>query len=127
MKILLDTHIFLWAISDDARLSTAHRALYLDEANDLYLSVASIWEMLIKFGLGKLPLPAPATGYIVKQLERNRVSTLAIRVAHLAELEALPPLHRDPFDRMMVAQARVEGMPILSADSGIRKYGVAVL
>ena len=127
MKILVDTHIFLWAISDDSRLSNVHRAFYLDPANDLYLSVASIWEMLIKAGLGKLPLPAPAAGYIVKQMEKNRLLTLAIRLSHLAALEALPPLHRDPFDRMLVAQARAESMPILSADSNLPKYGIEVL
>ena len=127
MKILLDTQVFLWAITDDRRLSKTHRAAYLEPANELYLSVASIWEMLIKCGLGKLPLPRPAAAYIDKQMERNRVAMLAIRAGHLAELERLPPLPRDPFDRMLVAQARTEGMPMLSADSTMRKYGVRVL
>ena len=127
MKILIDTHIFLWAITDDPRLSSTHRAFYLDPANDLYLSVASIWEMLIKTGLGKLSLPAPAADYIVKQMEKNRLLLLTIRVSHLAVLERLPPVHRDPFDRMMVAQARAESIPLLSADSNLRKYDVEIL
>ena len=127
MKILVDTHIFLWAITDDPRLSSAHRVLYLDPANDLYLSVASIWEMLIKTGLGKLPLPAPAADYIVKQMEKNRLHSLTIRISHLTALEALPPLHRDPFDRMLIAQALAERIPILSADSELRKYNVEIL
>ena len=127
MKILVDTHIFLWAITDDHRLSAENRTVYLDNSNQLYLSVASVWEMLIKCGLGKLPLPKPASGYILKQMEKNRVEMLTIRAAHLTQLESLPPIDRDPFDRMMVAQASAEGMPIMSADPALRRYGVRVL
>ena len=127
MKILVDTHIFLWAITDDHRLSAENSTVYLDNSNKLYLSVASVWEMLIKCGLGKLPLPKPASRYILKQMEKNRVEMLTIRAAHLTQLESLPPIHRDPFDRMMVAQASAEGMPIMSADPALRRYGVRVL
>ena len=127
LKLLIDTHIYLWAITDDRRLSASHRTLYVSEEHDLFLSVASVWEMLIKSGLGKLPLPQPASPWLVRQMEKNRVNLLGIRVAHLNELEALPPIHRDPFDRMMVAQARAEKMPLLSADQEIRKYDVALL
>jgi len=127
VKILVDTHIFLWAITDDHRLSAENRTVYLDNSNQLYLSVASVWEMLIKCGLGKLPLPKPASGYILKQMEKNRVEMLTIRAAHLTQLESLPPIDRDPFDRMMVAQASAEGMPIMSADPALRRYGVRVL
>ena len=127
MKILVDSHVFLWAISGDARLSKPHRTHFLDDGNDLFLSVASVWEILIKAGLGRLPLPKPAAAYLAKQMEQNRVSMLSIRAAHLEALEMLPPLHRDPFDRMLVAQALAERMPILSVDKGIKKYGVKVL
>ena len=127
MKILVDTHVFLWAITDAPRLSAGQRAMFLDEANELHLSVASVWEMLIKAGLGKLPLPAPATEYLMKQLEKNRIALLPIRVAHLVELQGLPPLHRDPFDRMLVAQARAEKMRMLSVDERMREYGVEVI
>lgn len=127
MKVLLDTHVFLWAISGDARLSKTHRTYYVDEANELFLSVASLWEVLIKVGLGKLPLPRPAAAYLNKQMELNRISLLSIRAAHLAALEKLAPLHRDPFDRMLVAQALAEGMPLLSVDKGMKKYGVKLL
>lgn len=127
MKILLDTHIFLWAITDDARLTKAQRAAFLDGDNELYLSLASVWEMLIKVGIGKLPLPQPAAPYIHKQADKNRILSLGIHAAHLAELEKLPPLHRDPFDRMLVAQARAEKMPILSGDPKLKKYGVKLL
>lgn len=83
--------------------------------------------MLIKAGTGKLPLPAPADLYIFKQMDKNRVRSMAIRPAHFAELEALPPLHRDPFDRLLVAQARAEKMPIISVDANLKHYGVKVL
>lgn len=126
MRILLDTHVFLWAITDAPRLSAEQRAMFLDEANELHLSVASIWEMLIKAGLGKLPLPSPATEYLVRQMEKNRIGLLPIRVSHLAELSGLPPLHRDPFDRMLVAQAKAEKMRMLSGDARMREYGVDV-
>ena len=127
MRILLDTHIFLWAITGDSRLSPAQRDLFLNEASDLFLSAASMWEILIKTGLGQLPMPTPSTDYIVRQMEKNRIALLPIRVAHLAELENLPPLHRDPFDRILVAQARAEKMPLLSADAAIRQYPVEIL
>ena len=82
MKVLLDTHVFLWAITDAPRLSTGQGAMFVDERNELYLSVASIWEMLIKAGLRKLPWPIPATEYVAKQIDKNRVGLLPIRVAH---------------------------------------------
>jgi len=127
VKLLVDTHVFLWAITDSPKLSRKHRALWLDGENELWLSVGSVWEMLIKAGTGKLPLPGPATAYIYRQMEKNRISSMAIRPAHFAELEGLPPLHRDPFDRLLVAQARAEKMPIVSVDPGIKRYGVKVL
>ena len=111
----------------DPRLSGSKAAIFLDESNQLYLSIASIWEMVIKINLGKLAMPLPATGYIMKQMEKNHISPLAIQVAHLAELEGLPPLHRDPFDRILIAQARAENMRILSADLQIQQYDVVVL
>jgi len=126
VKILLDTHVFLWAITAAPRLSAEQREMFLDEKIDLHLSVASIWEMPIKAGLGKLPLPEPATEYLVKQVEKNRITLLPIRIAHLAELQKLPPLHRDPFDRLLVAQARAEKMRMLSADARMREYEVEV-
>jgi PIN domain nuclease of toxin-antitoxin system len=126
-RVLLDTHIFLRAISDDARLSRTHRRIYLDGTSELWLSVASVWEVLIKSGLGKLSVPKPAAAWIAKQMEVNRVSLLPIRPSHLTSLETLPPFHRDPFDRMLVAQANAESLSILSDDAVVRKYAVAVL
>ena len=120
-RVLLDTHVFLWAIADDARLSRTHRRIYRDAASELWLSVASVWEVLIKSGLGKLSVPKPAAAWITKQMELNRVSLLPIRPSHLANLETLPPLHRDPFDRMLVAQGNAESLSILSHDAAVRE------
>jgi PIN domain nuclease of toxin-antitoxin system len=126
-NILVDTQIFLWAITGDPRLSKLHCEAYLEAGHELYLSVASIWEMVIKKGIGKLPLPTPAVEYITNQMLKNQLKPLPIRISHLKELETLPALHRDPFDRMLVAQARAEGMPILSADPLLRSYNVSIL
>jgi PIN domain nuclease of toxin-antitoxin system len=114
------------AVTDSPRLSLEQRELFLDEDNELHLSVASLWEMLIKAGLGKLPLPEPATEYLVRQMEKNRIVLLPIRIAHLAEMQKLPLLHRDPFDRMLVAQARAEKLRMLSVDERMREYGIEV-
>jgi PIN domain nuclease of toxin-antitoxin system len=127
VRILLDTHVFLWAVTDDARLTTAHRTQYVDEANDFYLSVASVWEIVIKAGLGKLPIPSPTTEYVQRQMEKNRVTLLGIQARHLARLEGLAPVHRDPFDRMIVAQALAENMPMMTVDPAVAHYGVEVL
>lgn len=127
MRVLLDTHIFLWAITNDSRLSVEHGAIFLDERNELLLSTVSIWEILIKSGLGKLALPKPGVAYISRQMEKNRVQPLALHIAHLDELEGLPTIHRDPFDRLLVAQARAEQIPLMSADSVFRRYPVRLL
>jgi PIN domain nuclease of toxin-antitoxin system len=127
VRVLLDTHVFLWAIGGDERLSAKHRSIFEDGANELHLSVASVWELLIKAGLGKMPLPKPTAEYLNRQLERNRIAMLPIRTSHLAELEALPPLHRDPFDRLLAAQALAEGMPMLSVDRQMKQYRVELL
>lgn len=127
MKILLDSHVFLWAITNSPRLSPVHRKLFESEKNDLYLSVTSIWEMLIKNALGRLTLPAPPTQYLTRQLEKNRILLLPLRTLHLEALERLPPLHRDPFDRILIAQGSSERMPIATADEQMRQYGAATL
>lgn len=124
MRVLLDTHIFIWAIMQDGRLSKRHRNIWLDSNVELYLSFASIWEMLIKIGNGKLSLPAPHAKFILRQMDENRVAWLGPRASHFNELELLPPLHRDPFDRMLIAQARAEHMQIASVDAQLRDYGV---
>ena len=127
MKILIDTHIFLGAINADRRLTPAQRAIYEDGSSELHLSAAGIWEILIKCGTGKLVLPKPAAAFVHKHLDRNRIAVLPLRTPHFAELEKLPPIHRDPFDRILVAQARAESMPILTGDPKFANYEVELL
>ena len=105
MRLLLDTHVFLWYISADPRLPVAFRDAIRDPGNEVFLSVASVWEAVIKYALGKLPLPEPPAGYLPRQREAHQIATLPIEEAGLVHLAGLPPLHRDPFDRILVAQA----------------------
>ncbi len=127
MRILLDTHVFLWAILDDERYSGPMRDAMCDGQNELYLSVASIWEILIKSSLGKLPLPKPTATFIAGEMFKNRIRQLGIQAQHLASLENLPLLHKDPFDRMIVAQAKSDRLTIATADTSFDAYGVQLL
>jgi len=127
MRILIDTHIFLWAITGDPRLSRKHRELYVEPGNELFLSMASIWEIMIKVSAGRLPMPVPAVEYLTKQIETNRLTLLPLRMTHFNELEKLPLLHKDPFDRLLAAQARAEALPLMTVDPALRKYKVKVL
>lgn len=123
-RALLDTHSFLWFISGDERLSHSAREVIEDRENAVLVSMASLWEIAIKHGLGKLSLERPFVQLIPEQLERQRIGVLGIELAHVAELTRLPLHHRDPFDRLLVAQARAEGLPIVSVDGALDAYGV---
>ena len=127
MKLLLDTHVFLWFISGDKRLSNALQQSIRDTSNEVYLSVASVWEAIIKSQLGKLVLPEPAETYLPKQRERHLIASLSIEEAHVAQLAKLPSLHRDPFDRILVCQALQQGMTIVTLDENVRAYPVKVM
>ncbi|HVW36958.1 MAG TPA: type II toxin-antitoxin system VapC family toxin [Pirellulales bacterium] len=105
MRLLLDTHVFLWYITADAKLPDAFRSAIQDSANEAYLSVASIWEVVIKCGLGKLSLPGPPADYLPQQRVAHSIASLPIDEGAMSHLAGLPPLHRDPFDRLLVAQA----------------------
>src|SRR5260221_5722525 len=105
MRLLLDTHVFLWYLSADPQLPVAFRDAIRDPANEVYLSVASEWEAVIKYALGKLPLPEAPAEYMPRQREAHQIASLPVEEAALTHLAGLPPLHRDPFDRMIVAQA----------------------
>jgi PIN domain nuclease of toxin-antitoxin system len=126
MKALLDTHTFLWAIAEEEKLSRKAQQIYTGP-HDLWLSVASIWEILIKVQTGRLPLPTPAGRYLVKELSRNRIEVLPITLDHVLRLESLSPHHRDPFDRLLIAQSMEQGWPIISADPMFKKYSVDVI
>jgi PIN domain nuclease of toxin-antitoxin system len=127
MRLLLDTHVFLWYISGDARLPAAWGNLVRDPANTAYLSAISIWEAGIKYHLGKLPLPSPPEIYLPHQRKRHAIDSLPLEEADLSPLHTLPPLHRDPFDRALICQAIVKGLTLVTADEAIRAYPVELL
>jgi PIN domain nuclease of toxin-antitoxin system len=126
MKALLDTHVFLWAVLDDNRLSHRAKQAYTGP-NDLWLSVASVWEILIKARAGRLPLPQPAGPYLSNKLRENKIEVLPIKFDHVLRTENLPMHHRDPFDRILVAQSLAEKLPVVTGDQIFERYGVSVI
>ena len=127
MTLLLDTHAFLWFILNDPRLSPNAAALLIDPANELLLSPASYWEIAIKVSIGKLTLAEPFDSIFPKQLENNGTDVLDIKREHASKLVSLPFHHKDPFDRLLVAQALYQGWPILSHDPLITQYSVTTI
>lgn len=127
MRILLDTHIFVWWNDEPERLSARAFALCQDPANQLVLSVASIWEMQIKFQLGKLTLSAPLSQIVADQQSANGLEILPVVPAHVFELNNLPPHHKDPFDCLLIAQSRAENIALLSVDAILQSYAVTLL
>ncbi len=123
-RLLLDTHAWLWWQMDDPRLGAAARRA-IAGAVEVRLSAASVWEMAIKAGLGKLTLPKDAA--IHEELLNDGFLPLPVDIAHSDLVRALPPLHRDPFDRMLIAQALAEGLTVVTADAGLAAYEVGVL
>ncbi len=124
MTYLLDTHALVWFMSGDSQLSARARILIDDEANELYFSVAGLWEIAIKYSLGKLNLHRPFDELFPAQLELNSINVLDISVEHLKTVCKLPFHHRDPFDRLIVAQSVVENLPIISTDAVLDRYSV---
>ena len=124
MNFLLDTHIFLWFVAGDAKLSQTARELIEDPANQPLLSVASLWETAIKISLGKLNLGQPFETFIPQQMALNGIDLLAIELDHTTIVSKLPFHHRDPFDRLLVAQAMTEGIPLVSADEAFDAYSI---
>ena len=126
MKLLLDTHAFLWWITDDPQLSAKARELISDSHNTLYWSAASSWEVSIKYALGRLPLPDTPEEFLPVELGKNRVESLSVIDAHAFQAGRLPRHHADPFDRMLVAQAQIESLVILSNDRKLTHYDVDI-
>lgn len=126
MKLLLDTHAFIWWDSDQSRLSAAALAAIRDPANEVLLSVVSVWEMQIKSQLGKLPLAQPLP-VIIAQQQTNGVKVLDITLPHVLAVESLPAIHKDPFDRLLVAQANIEGATLITSDRIFSQYPVQIL
>lgn len=127
MRALLDTHTFLWWITDDPRLSPRARRIIENGENHLFLSAASGWEMAIKAKLGRLQLPGDLERFIIEQLSLNAIESLPIQMAHALHVYRLPDHHRDPFDRLLIAQAQLENLPILTADPQIARYLVKTI
>ena len=127
MTLLLDTHAFLWWIEDNPRLSTPARTAIADPDAGVYLSAASGWEIAIKAGLGRLTLPDNLSAFMSEQLEKNDFQVLPVRLAHALDVRDLPNLHRDPFDRMLVAQCRTEGLALVTGDKAFRGYEVEIV
>ena len=125
MRILIDTHVLLWGLQDEGRLSDRVRKLLPVE--DVWISVASLWEIIAKVQVGKLSLPTPVGEYLSKKLLGNGVSVLPLTFAHVRRLEDLPLHHRDPFDRILVAQSLEEKLPLISADPLLKKYSVQLI
>lgn len=127
MPLLLDTHTFLWFVLNDPRLSGTAGTLLRDAGNQVFLSVASVWEMAIKVSIGKLPLAQPIDILIPEQLARNDFRLLPIELAHVTRVSTMPLHHRDPFDRLLAAQSLTERMPLVSGDSVLDGYGLTRL
>ncbi|MCB1674044.1 MAG: type II toxin-antitoxin system VapC family toxin [Moraxellaceae bacterium] len=127
MRLLLDTHIFLWFISGHARLSPQLVEILRNPQHQIFVSVISIWECTIKQQLGKLPLPAPAPIYLPLQREKHQFHSLEISEFSLKHLYNLPSIHRDPFDRMLISQALANQLTLVSEDNAIAAYSVPLL
>jgi len=124
MRLLLDTHTFLWWINNDPLLSEPARAAIASERNECFLSLASCWELAIKTSIGKLRLTKTVERFIPEELAANDFKLLNLDFRHVAKVESLPFHHRDPFDRLLVAQVLAERMTIVSADAVLSEYGV---
>jgi PIN domain nuclease of toxin-antitoxin system len=124
MRALLDTHVLLWWVEGNRTLPPKARAVLADQENECLVSLASVWELAIKAGLGKLKLTMPVQRYVTEHVAANGFRLLDIRMAHAGRVESLEPHHGDPFDRLLVAQALEEELPMVSADPVFRKYGV---
>lgn len=126
-RVMLDTHVFLWAASEPERLSTAARNAIEDPTSEIFISAAVVWEIVIKHALGKLQLPASPASFIPTLIAQLGFRALPITHEHALTLGVLPKHHNDPFDRMMIAQARCEGMTLISTDSNVARYAVQYL
>ncbi len=127
MKLLLDTHVWLWMALAPERLGADSRSLLADRGNALFLSIASAWEIVVKDARGKLELPMDAPAYLRSRVARSGAELLNISLDHLFALSSLPDHHRDPFDRVLAAQAKVEGMSLMSADARVLAFPILTI
>ena len=124
MRVLVDTHVFLWWVEGDRALPVKARAALADQNNECLFSLVSVWELAIKAGLGKLKLALPVQRYVIEHVAANGFRMLDIQMAHVGRVESLAAHHGDPFDRLLIAQALEEKIPVVTADPVFRDYGV---
>jgi PIN domain nuclease of toxin-antitoxin system len=127
MKLLLDTHTMLWAMIEPERLSGTARSLLNNPANTLLVSISSLWETTLKIAIGKFTVPGSSIDFVIGNLDTFRIRLLPIRPDHLRVLQGLPFHHRDPFDRILVAQALSEGLPLVTVDKALSSYAVQAI
>ncbi len=127
MRLLLDTHTFLWWLDGSPRLSAAAREAVADDANAVYVSAVTGWEIAIKASLGRLTLPGDPATAVLSQMDLNGMRDLPVRMEHALRVATLPHRHADPFDRLLVAQSMIEGLTIVTADSHLLAYNVPTL
>ena len=124
MQTLIDTHTLLWIVDNDPKLSKKAKSIYLNPDNDIYISLASIWEVVIKVSLQKLIIEDTVANFITTQIKGNSIKILDIKLKHIVALENLPYYHRDPFDRLIITQSMLEKIPVLSRDSIFDQYPI---
>lgn len=127
MKVLIDTHTFLWWNTDDPLLSVRAREIIADGRNEIFVSAASAWEIAIKTAKGRLILPESPARYISSRISLFRFRSLPIQISHAAHVFELPSYHQDPFDRLLIAQSRLESLPLVTKDEDILKYDVETI
>jgi len=127
MNILLDTHVFLWFVNDDPRLSDHLKYLVEHEDNVIYLSLASLWEISIKSNLGKLNVGNSYTEFVEAEIIQSRINLIEIKLEHFKINATLPFHHRDPFDRLIIAQSMAENIPIITLDSAFEQYSIIII
>jgi len=126
VRLLLDTHVWLWMIAERQRFGPEITGALEDSTNELLLSAVSSWEIAIKHSLGKLTLPAPPAKYVPEQIAKTGVTPLPVEHSHALRVASLPPHHRDPFDRLLVAQAQLEGARLVTSDRQFAPYGIPI-
>ena len=127
MRYLLDTHAFLWFVLDDQRISAKAKLIIEDSKNKIYFSAASAWEIAIKTELARLKIKGDLDRFIIEQLSTNSFVPLSITISHSLYTKRLPLVHKDPFDRIIIAQSKLENLPLISKDKKIRKYKVTTV
>ena len=127
MKVLIDTHTFLWWNTDNPSLSLLVKQILASGSNEVFLSVASVWEIAIKTAKGRLILPETPAQYISRRMNMYRFTPLPVQLSHAAHVYELPPYHNDPFDRMLIAQSQLESLPLLTKDEEILRYDLETI